>query len=382
MKILVIGAGIGGLTAAIALARKGHEVRVYERAAEIRPVGAGIMLASNATRVLDVLGLGPSMREIAPQIRRAEIITSRGAVLSSVDTGAVGDSLGAPTLAIHRADLHQMLLDALPSETVSLGHDFVSYSDDGDSVSATFANGERVSGDLLIGADGLRSRVRAQLKGAAEPVYQGSVAWRGVSASAVDHVREGYACEAWGNGTRFGYVRVSGGHVYWYATAHKPKPTAPIPVDRNELRNLFGEYASPMPEIIESTRDEEIICNDLSDRDPAPGWSKGRVTLLGDAAHPTTPNLGQGGCQAIEDGWVLAECLSVETGLAAALERYEHNRYARTKMVTLTSRRIGHIAESANSLVRALRGVALRLAPASAQRAQLLKLADFPLEIA
>ncbi len=322
------------------------------------------------------------MREIAPQIRRAEIITSRGAVLSSVDTGAVSDSLGAPTLAIHRADLHQTLLDALPADTVSLGHDLVSFTDDDGMVSTTFANGARTSGDLLIGADGLRSRVRAQLKGAAEPLYQGSVAWRGVSASAVEHVPEGYACEAWGNGTRFGYVRVNGGRVYWYATAHKPRPTGPIRVDRNELRKLFGEYASPMPEIIENTRDDEIICNDLSDRDPMPGWSKGRVTLLGDAAHPTTPNLGQGGCQAIEDGWVLAECLAAAAALAAALARYERNRYARTTMVALTSRRIGRLAESANPVVRALRGVALRLAPASVQRAQLLKLADFLLEIA
>lgn len=283
MKAIVIGGGIGGLTAAIALRRVGVEAVVFERAAEMREIGAGVSIWTNAVKALAKIGLADAVRA-----------GGREGI-----SGALEERFG-PNVLTTRPGIQQTLLSALPQDAVRLDAECAGFRQDDSGVTALFADGSEERGDLLVGADGLYSAVRAGLFDDGPPRYAGFTAWRGMTR--VESVPENTSFEAWGRGGLFGVAPLGGGDFYWFATKNAPEGEGDAPAGRKaELLERFGSWAEPVPAVIRAADEGEILRHDVYDRDPPARWGVGRVTLLGDAAHPMTPNLGQGACQAIED---------------------------------------------------------------------------------
>jgi 2-polyprenyl-6-methoxyphenol hydroxylase-like FAD-dependent oxidoreductase len=342
-RAVVVGGGIGGLTAGIALRRVGWDVSVYERAAELREVGAGITLWTNAVKVLRALGVGPAVEAVAHPIARSEVRSWRGRLINTIDFAAMSGRLGVPTVGVHRADLQATLADALGREHLRLGAEFVGYEQDAGGVTARFADGSAERGDVLIGADGLRSAVRRQMLGDGPPRYAGYTAWRGVGMIDRPEVSLGVTVLAMGRGSQAGLLPIGKGRTYWFATANVP-PGGDGPGDhRADLLRRFGDWWPAIPAAVEATPAGAVIRNDIVDRPPVRRWADGRVALLGDAAHPTTPNMGQGACQAIESAAVLARHLTDAADIPAALAAYAESRFARTAMITNRSWTLGKV---------------------------------------
>lgn len=371
-RALVVGAGIGGLAAAIALRRVGVDVSVFERVPEIREVGAGISLWANAVRALEWLGLEEAIRRGSIAYEVGGLRSADGAVISGISADELRRRVGTPVIVLHRADLHAALIGALPSDSVHLGASCSGFEQDGNGVTVRFTGGRSETGALLIGADGLRSVVRAGLHGAAEPRYAGCTAWRAV----VEFDGPIRATETWGYGHMFGQVPISCNRVYWYAAKTAP-PGGESADAKSELLELFKGWHAPIEPLITATPPSAILRNDLFDRPPAAAWGSGRVTLLGDAAHPMTPFLGQGACQALEDAVVLGHVLSRTTDVVGALRRYEAMRIPRANAFVARSRRVGQLARLRNPLLVAVRNAMLRRIPPSVQARQIARMIDF-----
>lgn len=378
MKAIIIGGGIGGLTTAIALRRAGVEAVVFERAGDLREIGAGISIWTNAMKELEKVGLSDAVRgggqdggqqEIGGAIR-----TASGRKLMALPVGALERRFG-PSVVTTRPHLQRALLSALPETALRLGAEFTGFRQDGSGVTALFADGTEEGGDLLVGADGLNSTVRAQLFGEEHPRYAGFTAWRGLAY--LEDGREDVGFEAWGRGEVFGVAPLGGGRFYWFATKNTPEGGRAAPAGHKaELLERFGSWVEPIPSIIRAAAEKEILRHDVYDRDPLQQWGKGRVTLLGDAAHPMTPNLGQGACQAIEDAVALAECVKVRRDMIAALKLYEERRKDRATMIVRRSRTFGNIEQIENPLLCILRNTAIRLVPARMSLRQLAPILD------
>ena len=362
MKVIIAGGGIGGLTAAIALQRRNIEVEVFERSPELREVGAGISLWPNAMKALRKLGLGDALDPLSHANSESFLRTSTGAILSRTPAGAWEQRFGSGMVVFHRAELLHTLAQAVGPSALHLDHACEGFESDPDGVTVRFTNGSTVRGDALIGADGLHSAVRTALGHRTPPRYSGYTAWRGIPTFPHDKLMPG---ETWGSGKRFGIVPVQGGRVYWYATANAPESgSASLPQSPLEL---FRNWHDPVEALIRATPESYILRNPIYDRDPIPEWGRGRITLLGDAAHPMTPNLGQGACQAIEDALELAAALTRPSlSVEQSLRAYESRRMNRTKSVVLTSRRIGNLGQLESAPLCFLRNLALRLTPVSA----------------
>ncbi|HLL82544.1 MAG TPA: FAD-dependent monooxygenase [Longimicrobium sp.] len=356
--IIIAGGGIGGLSAAIALRRAGFEAQVFERAPELREVGAGISLWPNATRQLRRWGV------LAEVVRRGFVFhegafrSRDGRVLMRIRFGGQD----APCVLIHRAALHSALAGALPPWAVTTGATAEDFTDAGDHVRVHFAGLGEVEGAALVGADGLRSAVRRRLLDDGEPVYRGYPVWRGVAEGDFPEAAE--LTESLGAGLRFGIVPIGEGRVAWWATANEPEGSA----DGGEgakakLLRLFGEWHEPIPRLLEATPADAILKNDSYDRPPVRGWSRGRVTLLGDAAHPTTPNMGQGGCMAIEDGAVLADALVRNPEIPDALRDFAQRRFRRVARIVRQSLQYGQLAQWERPAAVRLRDALFRLTP-------------------
>jgi 2-polyprenyl-6-methoxyphenol hydroxylase-like FAD-dependent oxidoreductase len=375
--ILIAGGGIGGLTAGIALRRSGFDVRVFERAPEIHEVGAGLTIQSNAVLALRRLGLDEALLGSGQRLGAGSVRRPDGKVVSRADLAAVGETVGAPVVAIHRATLQHLLFDALGADAVETGREVAAYEAGPDGVRIVFRDGGEAEGSLLLGADGLRSAVRARMLGDGEPLYAGYTCWRGVTREGGPVADE--SSETWGRGRRFGIVPIERGRIYWFATLNTPAGGRNEPgAAHASLAELFAGWHRPISEVLAATPAEAILRNDILHRLPAPRWVEGRVALLGDAAHPMTPNLGQGACQAIEDAVILADRLARNAAdPAAALRKYERCRKSRADAVVLASLRLGRLAQLENLTARWLRDHLLALTPASMTRAQLVRSLTF-----
>lgn len=367
---VITGAGIGGLTLALALRRRGVRVRCLERAMDLERGGAGLSLAPNAMRGLRQLGLEGAALAAGETISRAAILDEGGRALSGeIDVANLSREAGAATLALHRARLHALLLDAVGRDVVHRGVSVRGYETSGDRVIVHCGDGdERIETELLIGADGLRSVVRAQMIGDGEPRYSGYTSWRGVTlAHAVPMPAR--MSESWGRGERFGIVAIGFGEIYWFACADAP-PGGRDGEAKVELLARFRGWHVPVEAIIAATPAGQILRTDISDRRPVTSWHAGRIVLLGDAAHPMTPNLGQGAGQAIEDAVTLDCCLAETTSVEAGLRAYEQKRVARANAIVRASRRVGEIAHWKNSFGVHLRNLGMRAVPAAVRDAQ------------
>lgn len=366
-RALVIGGGIGGLATAIALRKIGWEVTVFERSDELREVGAGLAIWANAVRALERLGVAGPVRAMRPPAPSGGVYDWRGRPIMVEPLDALEGRVGEISVVLHRAEMLALLLGALGAEHVRLSSPCVGVSQDASGVTATFKDGSSARGDLLVGADGIRSVVRAHLVGDGEPTYSGYTAYRGVVRFDPNSIAPG---EYWGPGQRFGAAPMSAGRIYWWATRNAPAGERAMPEQAHALlRDLFAGWADPIPALIAATPPEAVLQNDIADRPPLRRWSQGRITLLGDAAHPTTPNLGQGACMALEDAVALADALAAEHEIPAALQAYERRRIPRTSQIVLQSRRIGQIGQWRNPLACAARDALLRALVAPRQAA-------------
>ncbi|MGB3637491.1 MAG: FAD-dependent monooxygenase [Rivularia sp. (in: cyanobacteria)] len=357
-KIIVIGGGIGGAAAAVSLDRNGFEAVVYERVKELREVGAGIALWANATHVLRKLDLLESALRVGAITSNYQFNSQSGKELVNVPV----DSFELPTIAIHRADLHKLLISKLPEKQFVLGETFEQLELHENKVSAHFASGLTVKGDALIGADGLNSRVRTKLFGEQPPIYRNFTTWRGLTSHIPNTYRSGYIREFLGRGKGFGFMMLDKNRMYWYAAAlaRENQPDAAVG-HKKELEDMFQDWFASIPELIAATDETDIIKTDLYDRVPALPWSQQNITLLGDAAHPTLPTLGQGACMALEDAIVVTKCLIEHSEPAVAFCKYESLRFERTKSIVEQSLRSAQMGKLKHPIEVALRETLMKL---------------------
>ncbi len=354
-EIAIIGGGIGGLTLAICLKNKGYRCHIYEKNAEFREVGAAISVFPNALRVYQHLGLLDEIVRAGGQVDDVYLKTETGRILSKTKP-----RYELPTLCMHRTDLHAILLKHAgamlhPNHQVET----MSTPDNGP-VEIVFANGTRKMADAVVGADGLHSVVRRHILNDGPPVFRGYSIWRGVCQASIDI---GYGSETYGVGKRVGIVPIKAGWFGWWATLNEPFMQTDEPAgSRQKLLAHFGTWHDPIPELIQRT--EHLIKNSLTDRVPVRGWSAGMAVLLGDAAHPTTPNLGQGGCMAIEGAYLLAACINKYGLSPAAFARYETLHFPRASRIVNASLKLGEIGQSESRVLGAVRNALFSAMPA------------------
>ncbi|MFE3993066.1 FAD-dependent monooxygenase [Streptomyces goshikiensis] len=369
---VIAGAGIGGLTAALALHRRGWRVTVCERAPGPAALGAGIVLAPNALRAFDAIGFDITRAAGDAVPAAMGVRRTGGDWLNRADTAAMTARYGRPPLAVHRTALADALTAALPDGTVRYGVavtavECVDRPEGGGPVARTPAGD--FTADVAIAADGIHSALRRQYFPHHPGLrHSGETAWRTVLSC--EGLPGLVAAETWGRGERFGVVPLADGRVYVYATARAPQGYAPGDL-RAELRRRYGAWHDPIPALLDRIDPAAVLRHDLYDLAvPLPRHHSGRLAWVGDAAHAMTPNLGQGGCQAIEDGVVLARLLDGGDDVPAALAAYTRARHARTDAIRIRSRRAGRVAALTHPLAVAVRDLAVRATPGwAAQRA-------------
>jgi 2-polyprenyl-6-methoxyphenol hydroxylase-like FAD-dependent oxidoreductase len=384
-RALIIGAGPGGLTAAIALSRVGVETTLFERAPELGQVGAGLGVQSNALRALMKIGVGDRLLDAGTELRNQEIYDSGGRLLIQLPQGEVADAFGTPAISLLRADVQLALVGALDDGVLEMGAECVGVEQDPDGVTAHFADGRSERGAVLIGADGGRSVVRKHVYGDADapPRYSGVTIWRSVvqlDGVLPDDTARGYL----GSGRTFVMFPVGRQRIYWGIGKREPEggvnPTQGL---HELLHDHLREFSEVAHQVVAATPEPEIIRTDIYDRDPEQTWVKGRVALLGDAAHMTTPFVGQGAGISMEDGVRIAKELALTDGLRDqrmlqnALEVYEQARMERCAKVVLSSRRRGKVLFWRNRELRAVRNAGMRCIPATARRSMLTSSIDY-----
>lgn len=381
--VTICGGGLGGLTLGLALQKYGIPFQIFERAPELSEIGAGITLWSNAIAVLRHLGVAEAVRAVSEPSSGGVIGLSSGEILVDAAAGDIGDESRPLELwAAHRIELQRALYEQLPRDSVHFAAPFLSYRETATGVVAEFGRRGDVESSLVVGADGIGSDVRAALRGAARPRYAGYVCWRAVCR--VPPGWAGVAGEFWGEGDRFGTVKLPGNRLYWYAAVNAPEGSELRRAHADEtrghaafLRERFGSYHFDVPAIIEHTDPDAIDFRHIIDRPPERGWSSRAVVVLGDAAHATTPNMGQGAGMAFESALILARCLSSSRSRRGALARYERTRWSRTKQITETSWTLGKMAHWENPLALALRKLVFQKTPPSVRARQLMQIAGY-----
>jgi FAD-dependent urate hydroxylase len=341
LKAIVIGAGIGGLTAGIALRQVGFEVEIYDRVKQLRPVGAGISLWSNGVKVLNRLGLGEKLAQIGGLMGTMQYRTLKGELISNIDLSPLIETVGQRPYPVARRDLQNILLEAYGGE-VKLDHKCIGVKEDGESVTAIFENGHQATGDLLIAADGVRSTLREYiLEEKIEPKYGGYVNWNGLVAASEDIAPKNTWVIYVGEHKRASMMPVAGDRIYFFFDVPLPKGTPANPDNyQAELKEHFQGWAEPVQKTIDCLDPYTIARPEIHDFGPVDRFVKGRVALLGDSAHATCPDMGQGGCQAIEDAFVLTNYLaSTNISVEDALKRYEAERTVRANAVVKKARK-------------------------------------------
>jgi 2-polyprenyl-6-methoxyphenol hydroxylase-like FAD-dependent oxidoreductase len=367
-KIVIIGAGIAGLTAAIAMARKGLDAEVYEQAPELKEVGAGVGLWGNAFRALRAIGLADEVVRLAGGPAGSGVKRPDGTWLLYQPHEVVQKRWGAGFASVHRAELHRLLADQVDPSAIHLDARCTGISDAGDGVRARFADGREVEADVLVGADGAHSVVRTALLGPSPIRYRGyTTAGALTPAGSVPVPRDG--SETWGRGIRFGVAPTSGERVVWYAVWKAPAGEAGVSTEH--LLRLFGRWHEPVRAVIEATPPDTMVRKDVYDRLPGRRWTRGHVALIGDAIHLMTPDLGQGACQAMVDAVTLADCLAQGGSLDAALVSYQRQRWRNAAFTTVLARTFGNMGQLDRNLTCGARDALVRAMPLSVQLRQL-----------
>ncbi|TSI11256.1 FAD-dependent monooxygenase [Lysinibacillus sp. BW-2-10] len=380
-RIAIVGGGIGGLCTAIALQNAGIETTVFESSSEIKSVGAGLGIGNNAIKALAKLGLDQHVIDAGRILEAMIIYDENGKQINKMDTKFISERFGTDNVTIHRAALHGILHRNLKENTISCGKKCVDFFQDENVVRLTFEDGTEATADYVIAADGIHSIFRKKLIPNSYPRYAGYTCWRGVTNVNQSKLYQNVASETWGPNGRFGIVPLAGEKVYWFACVNAPyNDPETDKFGKNEIFTLFKDYHSPIPELIKITKDEAIIHNDIIDIAPIKQFTFGRVLLIGDAAHATTPNMGQGAGQAIEDAIILAACMNKFANIEDAFKHFEKLRVKRTAKIIKMSRRIGQVAQSRNRIIIKIRDYLLRRESSASQLKRLKFLYDIKLD--
>ncbi|UUU25414.1 FAD-dependent monooxygenase [Streptomyces sp. DSM 40750] len=364
-KALVVGAGIGGLTAAAALRHAGWDVEVHERATELRAAGSGLSVMSNAIAALESAGLDLKLAERGEVLRSYHVRTARGRLIREFPFPSIIRRLGVPSVLITRSALQEALLEAAEGIRLHLGSAAEDFSVDEASgqVTVRFADGREAHGDVLVGADGFNSAVRRQMVGPEDSRDSGYLVWLALTPFRHPRFTPGSVTHYWGSGQRFGLVDMGGGLLYWWGTKNMPASRShDWKGGKAEVARAFAGWADEVRQAIEVTPEESILAVPSRDRMFLERWGRGPVTLLGDAAHPMLTSLGQGSGMAIEDAVVLARCLRGSGDVPAALRAYEDERRERTRGMVAASRSISEFEQSEN-VRRPIRDAYFRFLP-------------------
>ncbi len=357
-RIMIVGGGIGGAATALALHQSGFEPMVYERTEALREVGAGLALWANATHVLKQLDLLEAAIRVGYCTTNYQFNSQRGRELVNIPV----NGFELPVIGIHRAELHQLLWQRLPNQNLILGQRFERCEQDEQRVQAHFASGFVAEAEALIGADGLHSRVRAAVLGDEPPIYRNFKTWRGLTNHVPDKYRPGYIQEFLGPGKGFGFMMLGQDKMYWYAAALAPTAQPDAAVGRKkELEIMYQDWFAVIPELIAATDETNILTTDLYDRTPTRPWTRQKITLLGDAAHPMLPTMGQGACTALEDAYVVAKCLQAESDPVVAFRQYEQLRFPRAKAIVEQSLQTSKMGKLTHPLAVAARHTLMKL---------------------
>jgi 2-polyprenyl-6-methoxyphenol hydroxylase-like FAD-dependent oxidoreductase len=349
-QLLVVGAGIAGLATAVALQRTGHRVSVVEEKADTS-AGAGISIWPNALAALDAIGLGDAVRASGGRVTAGALRWQDGSWLRRPSADRMVRALGEPLVVTRRADLTGILADALSPDTVQRGVAARAIDTAPGGVRVTMSDGSVREAAAVVGADGVGSVVARHLNGLLRHRYAGYTAWRGVAAHRLDPELAG---QTLGAGTEVGHVPLGPDHTYWFATERTAEGGANPQGELDYLRRKYRGWVEPIPSLLAATAADDVLRNDLYDRDQVRVWSRGPVTLVGDAAHPMRPHLGQGGCQGLEDAAVLARFVEQSDDLATAFARFAGFRRARVRALVRESQLIGRVVNLRPAILSAL----------------------------
>ncbi len=362
MKITIIGAGIGGLTAAIALQQKGFEVEIFETSKAFKKAGSGINLAANAMQIYKRLGVYEAIVNAGSYTNVMLVTDQNLKTISKINLVEAEKIYNVKTIAIHRATLHEILLDKLIDVPIFLDKKLKTVVQQNKQVDLSFEDGSTHTASLVIGADGIHSVVRKSIVKNTNLRIAKQVCWRGIVKIDTPEKYKTELNELWGRGKRFGFVHITKEEVYWYALANY-KNNYKTEFENLKLDEFYSDFHPLVQKIIATTLKNDIILNEMMDLKPISTWYAKNVCLIGDAAHATTPNMGQGACQAIESAFVLAKCLSDEKTIALAFKRLEKIRKITAKKVVKTSWLVGKMAHLENSFGIQLRNQLIKLMP-------------------
>ncbi len=364
--VTIIGAGIGGLTTALTLKQKGLSVNIFESSAEIKPVGAGIIIANNAMQVFKKLGIQDKIEKAGNKISFMKITDTQLNTISVVELTEYEKKYGVHNIAIHRGELQKILANEVGYDNINLSKR-LSKIEKTDLFKLTFEDNSTIERKLVIGADGIKSIVRSQLFEESTLRNANQKCWRGICEIDLPEKYHNELNEAWGKGKRFGFVKISDQKVYWYALINSKNTKS----DEVNLTEMFSEFHSDIVKIISATRNDQIIGSDIIDLKPIYKWQGENVCLIGDAAHATTPNLGQGACQAIEDAYVLGKLLDTGIAIENTFKEYENLRRKKAHAIVNTSWTVGKIAHIENRFGIFLRNIIMKNLPKSANKKQM-----------
>ncbi len=377
--IAIQGAGIAGLTLALASKNLGFAVKVVECSPAASEVGAGIWMATNAMQVFDRLGIADTIRAAGWPIRRIRLQDARGSDLQVTELSQVAKTFGFETVALHRAVLQRLLLEQLDHSVLDFGKSMVKvgYGDDAAPVVIELSDGSSLQAQVVVGADGINSALRGPAGLGGKKRYSGSSSYRAIACGtrplAAEYAHEAY--EIWGPGCRLGFSQINAEDTYWYLTFDcRANEQATVTEMFAHAEELFRSRFPQWIQLLEDTRPQDILRTDIADLHPLSAWSAGRIGLIGDAAHASTPNLGQGGAMAVEDALVLAEEFRSAGLNEHAWRRFEARRRAKVQRSVSSARALGKLCHLRSPVARALRNTLLRAVPRSVGEAQLRKM--------
>ncbi|WP_025026944.1 FAD-dependent monooxygenase [Caldalkalibacillus mannanilyticus] len=344
MKIGIIGAGIAGITAALSLIQKGYSIQLFEKADDYRPLGAGIVLGNNALLVFEELGLYEQIQAHSVIPTDSYLMSWKGTILASIKPFEKNKNRHSFAI-LSRTKLFEILRSRLPNNLVSFNKSCAKITQNKTSVQIKFEDGTEYQCDLLLACDGIYSTVRQTIFPKSTIRYAGYTCWRGVTQPLTFDTQKTFI-ETWGRNGRFGIAPIEDNRYYWYALKNSmAKDQRYVQWTKADLLQNFEHYHSPIQELLLATNENAIMQHDIYDLKPIQNYSKGRVALLGDAAHATTPNLGQGACQAIEDGYAIAKALDTHSDLDQALQSYQKARRKPATQIVNLSWSFGKVAQ-------------------------------------